>query len=483
MPQMLWWRRPISVSLMRLVLLASVTSMEGQNARGDVPAYAIDPARYLDSQQYSFLERTIQGADVVSLGESIHLTHEFPLVRIGMVRFLNEHVGFHLLALEGSAVDVWATQDRLLDSPRFDADLQAAQQGLFGIWNTPEMRRLFEYEVSSWKSSTPLYIAAYDIQPGTGAGTSGVEAFRLLAERLRKYAAVPPGFDQDSWIGGLRPLTGACSGYRPNQDAAIEQAIGVLEEWIARAIPEVERRYSTLPHAAVLRLIPDNLRASLQLCREVRWQDGGTWARYKSTRDTNAASYALKLKAASETQKLMVWAHISHVFYDSAHQNISVGELLHRSLGRRLYTLGVFAEGGATILLFSDVNDQIGYAPVYGAFGQLRQKINKVCPGDCFLDLRDTNDALFLTPHFVWFEGFPHLMSLAKDFDGVVWIKHVHAPEMPLGRFLALATLVYRKPPMVYAPIGFVVFALVLVALWRRRRRIRRARRTNLATA
>lgn len=233
----------------------------------------------------------------------------------------------------------------------------------------------------------------------------------------------------------------------------------------------MEAKYAGLPHAAILRLIPENLRASLQLCRGVVGHDGNfslnsdNARTYKTIRDKNAAAYAMKLKGVALGGKLMLWAHASHVFYDSDHQNTSVGEVLHGLLGPKLYTIVVLAESGGTILILSDVNDKLTYAPVYGAFGRLLQRINALCPQDCFLDLRDTQDPLFVTPHAIWIEALPRKMSLAKNFDGVIWIKHVHAPEMPIGQFVSLATSVYRKPPLVYWLAGFLVSIAALIVL------------------
>ncbi len=97
-----------------------------------------------DPRQYGFLTPVLSGAEVVSLAESIHMTHEFPLIRIGMVRYMNENLGYHLLALEGSPEDLWVTQDQFLGSP--DAGISQAMAGVFGLWNTPEMKQLFRYE-------------------------------------------------------------------------------------------------------------------------------------------------------------------------------------------------------------------------------------------------------------------------------------------------------------------------------------------------
>src|SRR5262245_28944897 len=100
------------------------------------PIHPIDRTAYLEPTQYAFLDPILSGVEVVSLGESIHMTHEFPLVRIGMIRYLNEHLGFHVVGFEGGAADIWLAQDRFLGSAGTRDDADAALQGLVGVWNT-----------------------------------------------------------------------------------------------------------------------------------------------------------------------------------------------------------------------------------------------------------------------------------------------------------------------------------------------------------
>lgn len=433
-----------------------------QTGSGEPLSHAIDPVNYLDPQQYGFLSRTLDGVEVVGLGESIHFTHEFPLVRTGIVRYLNENMGFHILATEGSAVDLWATQDRLLASQKNEADIELAQKGLFSVWNTEEMRPLLRYEVASWGTTTPLYITAYDIQPGSGEGTPEMAAFELLVERLRTYADQPASFDEGAWVSELAPLTDACKTYQPQDDPSIERGIASLEAWIAKAAPEVQQRFPNLPHATVLRLIPPNLRASLALCQGVGPRTGSFPPNYKETRDRNASGYALALKTAAPGGKLMLWGHLSHLFLDSTGRNTSVGEMMRKALGSKFYTLVAFGEGGATILIVSDVNDQMLYAPVHGAYGKLHDRVGELCPSDCFLDLRGTQDPLFMERQRVSVEAFPWSVALAKDMDGAIFIRHVHPPEMKTGKLLILGTMLFWEPPVVYFIVVILVVALAL---------------------
>ena len=403
------------------------------------PASEIHPisADFADPRQYSYLGSLLHGVDVVSLAESIHMTRELPLIRLGMLQYLNQNLGFGMLAFEGSPVDLWATQDQFLSADERQAGAVAqADAGLFGLWNTGEMRRLFEYERSTWNTTHPLYITAYDIQPGSGRSTQGTDAFELLSLRLKRYAPAPPGFDQSEWIASLAPLTSACSDYTPANRSGIEDAIAALETWIASAAPKVEHRYPNLPHGEVLRLIPENLRASLLRCESLG-SGNRDWALYKTTRDKLASKFALALKAAAPGGKLMLWAHTSHLFYDADKSSTSVGELLHEALGPRVYTIAGFALGGGTLVIYDDTTDDFGYALVgRGGSGEIANQLHAPCSPACFLDMRGIFNPELQTPRPVWWESHTEQLALAKNFDAVFFVAHVHAPAVPLAFWL-----------------------------------------------
>lgn len=415
-----------------------------------------------NAAQYAFFTPLLSNVEVVSLAESIHLTHEFPLARLGVVRWINQNSGYGVLAFEGSPEDLWVSQDTFLKNP---GNLSDSTSGLFNIWNTDEMRSIFAYERSTWSGTHPLYITAYDIQPGTGKGSGGAGVFALLQEHLARYAAPPSGFNATAWEAALTPLTGDCYSYKPSDEKKAAEAIDLLEQWIATATPSVEAAYPNLPmHANALGLIPQNLRKSLALCQAVGGAPGGkrNWATYKQTRDRLAAQYALALKMASPNRKLILWAHLSHLFYDSAGTNTSVGQILHQTLGSRLYTIGTFALGGGTIVLFSDVDDDVGYTRLSGISKDLKLFIAQRCSEVCFTDLRTLPPGSPIAgPQHLWFEARPVTIPLANDVDGAIWVEDVHPPHLPLPLFLVLSGKHYIKPA-----IGVVALLLILLLCW-----------------
>ena len=461
--------------LLALSLAISMSLSGRQFSRVEAPPiHPIDSKNYTDPTQFAFLSDTLNGVEVVSLGESIHVTHEIPLVKLGIIRYLNENMGFHVLAMEGSAEDIWVAQDRFLNSPHTSADAADSQLGLFGLWNTPEVRQLFEYEAASWSSANPFYVAAYDIQPGSGNNSHGTEVFRMLSERLKGYAPAPQGLDVAQWINDLGAITHGCNDYHATDQARVEPAIQNLQKWIDAAAPEAQKRFPNVPHSLAMSLIPENLRASLQLCKDLSADNRNN---YKAHRDTNAGSYALELKAAVPGRKLVLWAHISHIFHNAEHAATSVGEILHRTLGERLYTIAPFAESGGTILIYDDNKDDVGYGRVHGEFGALGQRMGQLSRGDFFLDFRQTgisagSDPMFVKPQPLWVEGTRWSLAVARDFDGIIWMRTVHAPDFPFVKLVAFSSLHYITQLEV---LGVVIVLGILFLIVRRIRRRRRS--------
>jgi hypothetical protein len=343
------------------------------------------------------------------------------------------------------------------------------------LWNTPEVRQLFEYEAASWGSTNPFYITAYDIQPGTGSNSHGIEVFRMLAERLEKYAAAPQSLDVTQWMNDLGPITHGCNDYQPSDQARVEKAIRNLQLWIDAAAPEIQKRFPRVPHSTSASLIPENLRSSLQLCKDLSADNRNN---YKAHRDTNAAPYAMELKAAVPGQKLILWAHISHIFYNDEHSATSVGEILHRTLGNRLYTIAPFAQSGGTILIYDDNKDDVGYGRVHGEFGALGKRLGDLSRQDYFVDFRQTgitagNDPIFVSRQPLWVESGRWSLAVARDFDGVIWIRTVHAPDFPFVKLMAFSAMHYTTDLEVLGVVLVLGIIFLIVRRVRRRRPIR----------
>jgi erythromycin esterase-like protein len=460
-----------SVIASTLLALALIVSAEARRWSPQLQIHNLDPNDLTSATEWQFLPSVLQNVDVVALPEPIHMTHEFPIVRLGIVKFLNEQMGLHVLAMEGSLVDSWATQDRFLASPRAGGDAADARLALFPLWNTPEVQQLFQYEAASWATPTPLYITAYDVQPGTGKGTHGVEAFRLLADRLATYSPPPTSLQLEAWLNDLRPLTGACKEFTPANTPALVRAIDQLELWIQTASPAVAARFPHIPlHAASLQLLPTNLRSSLTLCSGMA---AVPKANYKALRDREGAAFAELLLGKSADRKLMLWAHWSHLAYDDPVAGLSVGRELRQRLGKRLYTILPLAERGSAIVIFPNraSDDDVGFGWVRPGSDKFSKRMKELSSTPFFLDLRDPavqNDDAFAGNQSLWVESRQVRLPLIKNTDSIVWLKHVRAPELPVAVLLIMGGMHYRAMLALSTSLLVVVSLSALVWRWRR---------------
>ncbi len=439
----------------------------------------IDSDDYLNHNQYSFLSPIVNDKDVVLLGESIHLTREFPLLRIGMIKYLNQYHDFNVIAMEGGAADYWVTQDILFSSEKNESDFTEALSSFPFIWNTPEVKKLIEYQASSLESTKPLYITAYDVQQGIGQGTKNEKAFKLLAERLMRYSDPPQNFILEDWVAAMSPISNHCIKYESSDYQKVLSAIDLFEEWVDSVAPEVKKQYPNIPHDIILKTMPKSFRASLTLCDDL---GGFDMTRYKVVRDSLSFINTIDLVQSIPNNKILIWGHLSHVYYDSQDNVISeygefknlavgptVGERLKDALGAKVYTIIPFAESGSTILIYNDLNLDIGYSKIENN-SKLGDLLSKASEKDFFLDLQSSAltaedyPELFTKQPFA-LEGLKSdfKINYTSDMDGLIWVKKIQAPDWPLFKIVLLSSLHYKTQiGLIFIfGLGWIIFAWV----------------------
>jgi|TARA_Y100000310_G_scaffold78404_1_gene75051 erythromycin esterase-like protein len=462
-----------------LFILCGFQNINGQVSKLQNIIKYIDSNDYGNKEQYSFLSPIIRDVDIIMLGESIHLTREFPLVRIGMIKYLNQYHGFNVIAMEGGAADYWATQDILFSSEKNESDFTEALSAFPFIWNTPEVQKLIAYQASTLQSTNPLYITAYDVQQGIGQGMKNEKAFKILAERLMHYSDPPQNIILEDWVAAMSPISNHCIKYGSSDYQKVVSAIDLFEEWVNSAVPEVKKHYPNIPHDVILKTMPKSFRASLTLCEDL---GGFNLSRYKVVRDSLGFINTLDLIQSIPNNKILIWGHLSHVYYDSQDNIISemgewkniavgptVGERLKDALGSKVYTIIPFAESGSTILIYNDLNLDIGYSKIEDR-SKLGTLLSKVSEKDFFIDLQSSALTAEDYPEFFKKQPFAieglegdFYINYASDMDGLIWIKKIEAPGWPLFKILLLSSLHYKKQIafLFIVGIGWLIFSRV----------------------
>ena len=128
----------------------------------------------------------------------------------------------------------------------------------------------------------------------------------------------------------------------------------------------------------------------------------------------------------------------------------TVGERLKGALGSKVYTIIPFAESGSTILIYNDLNLDIGYSKIENS-SKLGDLLSKVSEKDFFIDLRSPSltaedyPELFTKQPFA-LEGLKSdfKINYTSDMDGLIWIKKIQAPDWPLFKIILLSSLHYK---------------------------------------
>ena len=469
--------------LAAVVLLLPIGSTSAQGLR----PHAINPHATYSAADYRPITEAIGHAPVVALGESIHLTREMPLVRLHLLRHLNETRGVDALVFEGSLLNAWTAQEHAYRSkaPLPERTRTFTRQALFGLWQTDEMEKVIAYALSTQGGARPVYITSFDLQPESARAYNGSSqrSMDAFVGSLRNLDPQLGARRAQGWSNALGPVLG-CAG-ELNQ----ERAVADLESWISsRAGPVLA---STRPpaHLAALRLVPQMIRGRLQHCREVT-APGRPPNVYQHVRDVLNAKLTISLMR--DMPKLVLWAHHSHLHYNSlGGATPSMGQHLKKLLGDRLYTIGIFANGGAAMdSLAADAASGVGIMkalaahplPSDGRYG-VEARLSRLSNQDFFVDLRGA-PAEWAQPNFSRLEVSARMpTALAKDFDGAILLHEVSGAEMnflpkPFRAATRAAGWVLQHP--ILATIGGLLLLLALAAgirvLWRRWR-VRRSRR------
>jgi erythromycin esterase len=394
---------------------------------------------------YDFLTPAIAGRSIVQLGESIHVTTEMPQARLRLARYLHEQAGFDVIGFEGSWMDAWLAQDVMLHAKD---PLAAAREGQeiawFNLWQTRPMLEVIQYVASTSHSANPLYLASFDIQTGRPrrAEDKSENTLEKFFEVLNGYGArISPGTAQ-RWIGDLSGYLncGKDLDWQPGSAGLnkAQAAIGEIEAAIVNIRNEVERQ-SVAMHARALAHAAIVLRQNLQLCEATRGEINVT---YTELRDSlNAQNVGVLRNSVSATHRVMVWAHHSHVYYDSEGKRpLSMGHALRQSYGPEVFTVGLFAKAGTAIDTVKA--DRAGLAGFVGAAPRrirpaeelgVEQKLATLSTADYFLALPAEQEfgGAWAAPSSSRFEPWGRrTVSLVRDFDAAVFLARVSPADL-----------------------------------------------------
>ncbi|MDC8772373.1 erythromycin esterase family protein [Roseateles albus] len=373
-----------------------------------------------DFSDLAFLSAELANRRIVQLGESSHGAREFNLMKVRLIKFMHEQLGYDVLAFESS----------LLACHLFNADMatsiktpaQMTRGCLFGIWDTEELNELFRYIKSTHSSARPLQLAGFDIQSSSALDRENVmlpwftgltdevdaNSHGLVLEALKKILAdlAANSGRKDSITGHAAPI------------------VDLLQRGSAKA--SAKRRVDFEMAILALKAMQDRYNYDFE---------SGKSPGNQASRERGMADALTGLaERAYPNAKIMVWAHNAHIathtdYYPSI---APMGAQLKQRWGEQLFTIGLFMLRGQNV---TDVRSKQAVQvnePGRGSLEELAYSLNLAA---AYLPIEASNQASsgddwqHRPIQFRSWGTINHVDVLAANYNAVIIIDHTSIPR------------------------------------------------------
>ncbi|HEX6940528.1 MAG TPA: erythromycin esterase family protein [Longimicrobiales bacterium] len=296
-----------------------------------------------DFSDLEFLGPLLADVRVVLLGESSHGVREFNQLKVRLVRFLHERLGFDVIIFESGLLECFLADQAVTRAPA----VEVMRLCVAPVWHTREVASLFEYIKDTRNTSRPLRLAGMDIQPSS-----------FSANRVRPY-----------WMAEVVAMVDSAYARDVFQiDSAFAQLLLGLEgplvefareeSWAPRYYAELSRFLASRGEAdtASLLVARQAARATAQFLRQLAHDDD---VRAQALRDSAMAdNVRFLLDELFPNRKLIIWAHNTHIAKN-------VREMVHVATGRPAWITGMGD------LLARERRDEIYSIGLYMARGRI----------------------------------------------------------------------------------------------------------------
>jgi erythromycin esterase len=369
-----------------------------------------------------FLKEAIGERRLVQLGESGHGVAEFDSLKVRLVRFLHEQMGFDVIAFESGLYECYRTDE---NTGLLSAD-SLMRSCIFGVWHADETVPLFEYIKASRGTSRPLVLAGFDTQFSTPSDARPTELRELLA-------VVDPALAQEAYALDSELLRLVAL----NRDAARTEIAGKvpdmtagykrIEDVIDRQLRQLEGVFASRP------LFPRVMGQAMRMAPSLVRSLAGSPSEYGAIRDEGMADNISWLRERLyPDRKILVWAHNYHVQHDAtelAPPSVNMGYHIARRHRDELYTIGLFLYWGQAAW-----NDRRVYDVTAPAPGSLEALLGRTTAPASFVDLLGQDSS---TGTAWMFQPIPsktwrysdELLTHRRQYDGILFVDEVHPPH------------------------------------------------------
>ncbi|MFZ6871861.1 erythromycin esterase family protein [Undibacterium sp. Di27W] len=379
--------------------------------------------RSLFSEDFSdlqFLKPLLKGKRLVQLGESGHGIAEFNWMKVRLVKFLHQEMGFDVIAMEASMT----TSDAMNQNVAQISAGEAMTSSQFATIGTLETLDLFEYVKQSQAGKHGLILAGFDNQ------NSGWKSSIAITARFKSLLSL---IDTD--------LAGQIDGMEKElENLSNNKKMSMSAEELAKRYKTVADKldserakllaHDTSKQAEVLMSIQE-ARARVKLCQQLV-----TPGMNKTGMEIRDLAMADNLNFLLDTiypqKKIMVWAHNTHIANAWVDQESpkTMGVWMAEKRRKEMYTIGLYMGRGTLGSYGKDVYSDIDAPPA----GSMESILANGGLKMSFVDFSQAkpsaaNSWMFAPINARFWGRNPEVIVPAKAYDAVIYIDTVTPSE------------------------------------------------------
>lgn len=296
-------------------------------------------------EDLAFLEDLLAGRNIVQLGENSYGVKEFNLIKVRLIRYLHEVLGFNVVAFESSLFECF-----MVDEYRdYFYPSEMMSYSIYRVWNTYEVVELFEYLKDTDLTEEPLRLAGLDFQISSHSGVVTRPLFLMqVIEQLDPYYSMQVHDMDAMFIVNKRLDWESFSEYVTANQDSLQRGYDNLCDFIDTHMEELAILYEDNPaHPSMARQIAWSMSRYLEA---VIARIGGDADTYDAIRgDCMAGNLDYVMNDLFPSEKVVIWANNVHIRHDntSIESGVSsMGARLHELYRPELFTIGLYMYRG-----------------------------------------------------------------------------------------------------------------------------------------
>ncbi|MCM3784966.1 erythromycin esterase family protein [Neobacillus mesonae] len=403
-------------------------------------AHTIASVKPLEHDEYSdlnFLKSILEDKRMVSLGEASHGAAEYNSMKVRLVKFLHEKLGYNVIAFESNLADTAVAYAQIHKT----TPNELMKNSIYGVWQVEENLALFEYIAEQSKTDHPLILTGVDSQGTTELFIEFVEDwFRKVDPAKAKAFA-----QTERWYLMLNMMDDVDQfGIQKEQ---MKQKYTIFQKFVRDNKEELKKVYIEQPE--LVSILERVLQNRMDMLDHYHVHMVNLLAGIDSEGEFKQASYerdrvmAGNLTWLAETvypdEKMIVWGHNYHIRKNNStmiteHNGYdynndpypTMGEMLPYSLKQAGYVIGLYANEGS-----SNKNNGVAEEIMPHEPGSLEDILGEIQGPASFINMKEMelspSTAWMYTPRIAKAWGVLDERMIPRDqYDGILMMDQIH---------------------------------------------------------